>query len=147
MHDYSCMHPQRVRWAEKQQKASHRPASNRNIASKNLARLLHKSVCTRRSALTAQVTRRLTPLQSLSSEGEWLPQLHTWQVRGPADSHREPAAHVKVIQDLQAARPRLQVARPQREGIEGPRGPVCPLLQPQRLREPALPHPIPFSVT
>ena len=76
MHDHSCMHPQRVRWDEKQQTASHRPAPNKNSALKTLTRLLHKSVCTRRFALTAQVTRRLKPQQSLSSEGGWLPQLH-----------------------------------------------------------------------
>lgn len=36
------------------------------------------------------------------------------------DSHREPAAHVKVVQDLQAAGAWLQILRPQRERVERP---------------------------
>ncbi len=39
-------------------------------------------------------------------------------------SHREPAAHVKIVEDLEAAGARLQVLSLQRKGVERPRGSV-----------------------
>ena len=46
-------------------------------------------------------------------------------------SHREPAAHVEVVEDLQAARPRLHIPGLQCKGIEGPCGSIRSL---QRVR-------------
>ena len=41
--------------------------------------------------------------------------------------HREPAAHVKVVEDFQAASARLQVLSLQRKRVESPRGSICSL--------------------
>lgn len=47
-------------------------------------------------------------------------------------SHREPAAHVKVVEDLQAACLRLQILSLQRKGVERPCRSICSLQEVRR---------------